>query len=79
MELKTVKVKSDNPAHKQGFFEVNESDFDAETMEKFDEPKSSGGSKMTKADLQDALDEKGVEYPAHATKDELQKLLDGAQ
>ncbi len=35
-------------------------------------------AKVTVKDLKAALDEKGVEYPANAKKDELQALLDGA-
>jgi len=35
-------------------------------------------AKVTVKDLKAALDDKGIEYPANAKKDELQALLDGA-
>jgi hypothetical protein len=45
----TVKVKSANPEHEQGFIVINESDFDAATQELFVEPDADADAEPKKA------------------------------
>lgn len=64
-------TQGDNPSHSNADLE-NPSD---PTVKPAGED-GNGGENMTKADLQAALDEKGIEYPSSATKADLQALLD---
>lgn len=74
MELKTVKIQSG----KGDYAIINESDFNPKEHKLFEEKTGSGDGKMTKADLAEALEAKGIAFDPKATKDELQKLLDAA-
>lgn len=67
----TVTVKADNEI---GCMVINESDFDAAVHQLFDAPEKS----MTKAELQAALTEKGVDHKPAMSKAELQAMLDAA-
>ncbi len=46
--LPAVRVKSDHPDHEQGFFVINESDFDPKIHELWQEPGAKDGSKSAK-------------------------------
>lgn len=70
----TVKVKADN---EHGFMVINESDFDAKTHEAFDAEEVAKPT-ASKAELQAALDAKGIAHKPAMSKAELQALLDAA-
>lgn len=72
---KTVRVKAQN---EQGFIIINETDFDAEQHEHFDEHESDPDKPVTAAMLRDALDARGIKYKPQASKAQLQALLDEA-
>lgn len=50
--------------------------FDDNPSDPAAKPEGEASENMTKADLQAALDDKGIEYPSSATKADLQALLD---
>lgn len=52
---------------------------DLEVVKAKQAPKADEDKSMTKAELQDALDAKKIEYPSTANKAELQALLDDAE
>ena len=75
MNLETVKIKAKDP--EQGdFVVINKADFDPAIHELLDAPDTDKA--MTKAELQAALDEKGIDYKPAQNKAELQALLDAA-
>jgi HeH/LEM domain len=70
MQCKTTRVKCDN---EQGFYVINESDFDSAIHELFTE--ATDGA-MSVAEIKDALTAKGIDIPAGAKKAELKALLE---
>lgn len=73
MIVKTVKIMP--TSKEQGdFVVINEDDFDSAVHTLFKE-KPEADVEMTKAELQAALDEKGITYKLGASKVELQALL----
>lgn len=72
--IPTVKVKTDAPDNEHGFYVINEADFDPTVHELFEEG-DSGVSKMTVAELKDALTAKGIAFPDNAKKTDLVALL----
>lgn len=76
--IPTVKVKTDATDNEHGFYVINEADFDPAVHELFkevDEAGDSGLSKMTVAELKDALTAKGIAFPDNAKKADLVALL----
>jgi hypothetical protein len=71
----TVKVKFDN---EQGFFVINEADFDPAVHERFDADEALNSEGLTVAELKEALTAKGVAIPGDAKKADLRALLDAA-
>ena len=77
MIIETVKIKPSSP--EQGdFVLINKSDFNATVHELFDD-ESEAAKPASKADLQAALDEKGIAYKPAASKADLQALLNAKQ
>ena len=69
----TVRVKADND---HGYAVINESDFDPDTQTIFGSEAKDEKAAMSKAELQAALDSKGVAHKPAMSKAELQSLLD---
>ncbi len=75
----TVTIKSDN---EYGCIVINKSDFDKEKHVLFEAEKpldSNDDGKVTKAELQAALDAKGIKHKPAMSKAELQAMLDSAE
>ena len=72
----TVQIAADN---EQGFVVINESDFDPDTQTIFGSEAKDEKVAMSKAELQAALDEKGIAHKPAMSKAELQSMLDDAQ
>lgn len=75
MRCPTVKVKCDN---EQGFYIINESDFDKDKYELFSkvEQKEIKIKPNTQAWFAAKLNEKGVEFDVEASRKELKELYD---
>jgi hypothetical protein len=72
-----VKVKSSAPDNEQGYYLLNKSDFQEGVHELFDvDEAQEPAKKLGVAELREALNAKGIEFPEGAKKAELQALLD---
>lgn len=74
-----VKIKSDNPAHPDGFVEINEEDFDPAKHKLFDDDGDADrddNGNMTVGELKAWLTEAKVAFANNAKKADLQALYD---